>query len=84
MGATPYCDLRMRLDGMPQDAYVQCTGWDCAFTVNSSQVSCPTLRCTCPNGCIDGKALVLGLIQPYFLQDVVLRRCLLARIVYKY
>lgn len=54
VGSTPYCALSFRLPGMPRDAAVMCTGWACAFGVNTSRVHCPVVKCQCPKGCSSG------------------------------
>ena len=56
VGASPYCRMSFRLAGMPRDAAVLCTGWACNFTVASSRVFCPLLKCECPKGCSNGAA----------------------------
>ncbi|MEW5312284.1 MAG: hypothetical protein WDW38_003929 [Sanguina aurantia] len=65
VNTTPHCDVQFRLAGMALNQHVQCTGWQCVFSVNTSSVECALVRCSCPTGsCVGNNEDYGALLRP--------------------
>jgi len=53
VGTSPFCSLTFRMPAFAPGSFVQCTGWGCKFQANTTRAQCETVKCACPNGCVD-------------------------------